>query len=256
LEIQSQKFTKTDIETTIPYLTTPTLITGDFNGWNSLWGSPKSNRRVTIFGDYIHSNNYIILNNGQPTHFSTHNSYTHIDLAFCSPNLKIHCDFKIMDTPQGSHHSPIKMYIFTQENQTFTYTKRFITKRANIRFESLTNPFNKQIPVSTNTNKENINKIILNSACYSIPQTQPPKSQYNVLWWNKNLDDLKVSKNRAWRAFNNAQLRQEIRLSKKEDSCTNIQYFNDSKPDMIWSKIRQFCGIDRATHTFSHIHCI
>jgi len=111
----SQKFTKTDIETTIPYLTTPTLITGDFNGWNSLWGSPKSNRRGRILGDYIHSNNYIILNNGQPTHLSTHNSYTHIDLAFCSPNLKIHCDFKIMDTSQGSDHFPIIINIFAQE---------------------------------------------------------------------------------------------------------------------------------------------
>jgi len=169
----SQKFTKTDTETTIPYLTTPTLITG----WNSLWGSPKSNRRGRILGYYIHSNNYNILNNGQPTHFSTHNLYTHIDLAFCSPNLKIHCDFKIMDTPQGSDHFPITIIIFAQENQLLNYTKRFITKRANWdKFESLTNRFNNQIPVSTNTNKEhsNINKIILNSACHSILQTQPP----------------------------------------------------------------------------------
>jgi len=56
-----QKFTKT--ETTFPYLTTPTLITEDFYDWNTFWGSPRSNRRGRILGDYIHSNNYITLNN-------------------------------------------------------------------------------------------------------------------------------------------------------------------------------------------------
>jgi len=175
-----------------------------------------------------------------------------------------------MDTPQGSDHFPIIINIFAQEKQTFNYTKRFITKRANWnKFESLTNRFNNQIPVSTNTNKEhsNINKIILNSAYHSIPQTQPPKSQNNVPWWNKKLDDLKVSKNRAWRAFNremslsnlihfkktNAQLRREIRLSKKSSiHALTTSISTDSKPDMIWSKIRQFCGIHKSTH----IHCI
>jgi len=60
----------------------------------------------------------------------------------------------------------------------------------------------KQIPVSTNTNTEpsNINKIILNSAYNSILQSQPPKSQYNIPWWNKNLDNLRANENQTWRA--------------------------------------------------------
>lgn len=51
----------------------------------------------------------------------------------------------------------------------------------------------------------------------------------------------------------NAQLRREFRLSKKDSiHALTSSISTDSKPDMIWRKIIQFCGIHRSTH----IHCI
>jgi len=64
-----------------------------------------------------------------------------------------------MDTPQGSDHFSITVNILAQENQTFNYTKGFITKRAHWgKFESLTNRFNYQIPASTNTMTKNFSR--------------------------------------------------------------------------------------------------
>jgi len=57
------------------------------------------------------------------------------------------------------------------------------------KYEALTNNFNISLPIASNTNKEasNINKIILQSAYKSIPQTKAPKHNYNIPCWNINL---------------------------------------------------------------------
>lgn len=43
---------------------------GDFNAWNPLWGSIYTNQSEKIWED------------GFPTHFSTHNTFTYVDLSF------------------------------------------------------------------------------------------------------------------------------------------------------------------------------
>jgi len=87
----------------------------------------------------------------------------------------------------------------------YTRPPRFIMNLADWdKYETLTNYFSTSLPIASNTNKEasNINKIILQSAYKSIPQTKAPKQQYNVPWWNKKLESLKNKKNTAWRTFN------------------------------------------------------
>jgi len=61
---------------------------GDFNGWHPSWDSPTTNKRGKITQRFI--NNYysiILLIDKSTTHFSTHNTYTHIGLTLCSPIL-------------------------------------------------------------------------------------------------------------------------------------------------------------------------
>jgi len=137
------------------------------------------------------------------------------------------------------------------------------------KYETLTNKLNTSLPIASNTNKEasNINKIILQSAYKSIPQTKAPKQQYNVPWWNRKLESLKNKKNTAWRTFNrnmssqnlinfkqiNALYRREIRACKKESiQILTSSISPDTKCETIWNKIRTFCGLHKATS----IHCI
>ena len=83
------------------------IILGDFNAWNPLWGSPKHDSRGKEVESYILSSNAILLNDGSPTHISTHGSLTHIDLTLCSPQLAPLTKWSTLAEAHNSDHIPI-----------------------------------------------------------------------------------------------------------------------------------------------------
>jgi len=89
-----------------------TIITGDFNSWHQSWGSPTNNRKGNIIFKYITESNLLTLNDGSPTHFSTHNSLTHVDLTISTPNLVTHSKWKTDEDLFGSDHFPIHISLF------------------------------------------------------------------------------------------------------------------------------------------------
>ena len=103
----SQSFTLIELINIFQNITTPLLFVGDVNGWSTLWGSPVNNTRGTLVEDAIVLSDLCILNNGQPTHFSTHNTFTHVDISCCSPSLYPICKWSITDDLHHSDHYPI-----------------------------------------------------------------------------------------------------------------------------------------------------
>jgi len=93
---------------------TLSLITGYFNGWHPSWGHPRTNTRGETTQRLIDNKRLILLNNKSPTHFSTLNTYTHIDLTLCSPILAPHAKWKILNDLHGSDHFPIITTLFPQ----------------------------------------------------------------------------------------------------------------------------------------------
>lgn len=65
----------TDLLGQIP---SPRIILGDFNAYNTIWGSPTTNKRGSILEKLIEDNNLAILNTGSPTRFNhiTENAHT------------------------------------------------------------------------------------------------------------------------------------------------------------------------------------
>ena len=49
----------------------------------------------------------MVLNDGALTHFSTHKTFTNVDLSFCSTVLATKCQWKILSDLYGSDHYPI-----------------------------------------------------------------------------------------------------------------------------------------------------
>lgn len=84
----SKKFLSTDLHNVLNQHPIK-LILGDFNSWGTNWCSPANNSRGTTVQSFLDNSNLILLNDKSPTHFSTHNTYTHIDLSFGSPELTI-----------------------------------------------------------------------------------------------------------------------------------------------------------------------
>lgn len=127
-----QNFSERSLKTIINNLTYPFLITGDFNSRSPIWGSVNSNHRGAVIENLILNEDLIVLNNGSPTHFSTHNTFSHIDITFCSSQLAPMCSWKTLSSLYGSDHYPI---LITVEKSLFhtkkNFTPKFKTDRAN-----------------------------------------------------------------------------------------------------------------------------
>jgi len=169
------------LEDTLYNNQTPSLILGDFNGWHPAWGSPKTNSRGKTIQQFIDNTQLILLNDKSPTHFSTHNTYTHIDLLLCSATLAPHAKWEILNDLHGSDHFPIVISLFPP-NKINKFSKPFfILKKptgSNTRL-SHTN-ITKYFPLNVNKEAAQINKIILHSANISIPQTSVNTKPYRV----------------------------------------------------------------------------
>ena len=267
----NKQFCNQNLENVLNINNNSAVICGDFNSWHSIWGSPRSNRRGNILAKFINKSNYVCLNDGSPTHYTTHNSLTHIDLTLCTPNMLIDAEWSTEKDLCGSDHFPIIISLFNTQSANFSSTKpKFQIDLADweIYRENL-DIISDAIPTSSNINKEsaNINKIVLQSAHYSIPQAHPVCRKKSVPWWNPELTVLRKNKLKTWRELfrnmstnnmiaykkANAQFRRKLKDVKRNSL---LQFTSEINPSMstqkVWGTIRRFCGL-KTTH---EIHCI
>ena len=73
-----------------------TIIVGDLNAKNKLWGSPVNDFRGKLINKFVDDNNMVILNNGKGTRLNHNGSLSHLDIAFCSNNLSYKMEFDII----------------------------------------------------------------------------------------------------------------------------------------------------------------
>lgn len=192
-------FSLDQLVNTFGNITTPTIFTGDFNSWNKRWGSSLNNAKGNNLSKFINQSKFILLNDGSPTHFSTHSTFSHIDLTFSSPELAIGSTWYVLPDLHGSDHFPIFITIFPETSTDHVKTHpKFDIKRANWnKYNDRIIFYSKSRPVSSEVNKEaaNIKKIIHQAANESIPLIKNDKSK-NVPWWNIELEKLKKERNR------------------------------------------------------------
>lgn len=250
----------------------PMLITGDFNSWHVNWGSGSNNKRGRILNKYITRSRLIILNDGSPTHFSTHGSFTNVDLTMASASLAMYAEWKTESDLSGSDHYPIITSLFPNsvDGPSPSMRPTFNLKKANwIDFCKLSEKYSDERQISPNINKEaaNLHRIILQSANESIPVHKPKLRGRTVPWWSKTLEQLKTKRNHLWNKFKrnittenelnyrraNALYKREIKLSKSDSINRFTSEINPStSSEKIWTNIRVFCGLKPR----NPIHCI
>ncbi|CAD7004082.1 unnamed protein product [Ceratitis capitata] len=257
----SQNFTSTDILSTLNNISTPLILMGDFNSWSSLWGSTTGNSRGKAVEDALLASNLIILNDGSPTHFSTHQTFTNVDISFCSASIAPKCSWEIYKDLWGSDHFPIITSIDTEfEKDRHKFHPKFITDKADwVRFQYCCDSLSQKNPISQNINQEaaTIKKILRTASHYNIPQTKKRTNKPSVPWWSNNLSSLRLKKQRAWANYKhqqteinlinykkaNAEFRYQLKLAKR--NCFNqlTSSINpNSSPREIWQNIRLFTG--------------
>ena len=125
---RSHEITFNSLNNIIQQLPHPFIIMGDFNSYNTIWGSESTDARGLIVERTVDSNNLNILNNGLPTRIA-YNSESAIDLTIISPVLEPLLQWSVAPTPLDSDHCPIFVNIMGDRPEEEN-TKRLNIKRA------------------------------------------------------------------------------------------------------------------------------
>ena len=84
-----------------------TIILGDCNAKNPLWGSNLNDARGRKIIDFLDNNHLVCLNDGSGTRLNNNGSVSHIDLAICGSNLATSFSFSVAEDSWGSDHFPL-----------------------------------------------------------------------------------------------------------------------------------------------------
>src|SRR6218665_1908950 len=82
------------------------IIVGDLNAHNSMWGCSHTNSRGAIIEDLLIETNMVVLNTGQATHITPNNSTINsvIDLSICTQDMALNSRHIVTNNSLGSDH--------------------------------------------------------------------------------------------------------------------------------------------------------
>jgi len=109
---------------------TSTIIVGDMNARNQLWGAETDDRRGQLIEDAIANHNYVVLNTGQGTRQSTSGSMSHIDVSLASRQLAAKCRWTTLNNTMGSDHIPIVVTTSARPDQELAALPRWKCSKA------------------------------------------------------------------------------------------------------------------------------
>ena len=249
-----------DLINILPESNKPIMVVGDFNAWSPLWGSSSYNKKGKIISQFINDNNFIVLNKDSPTHFSTHRTFTYIDIAFCSPELFTYTSWNIHKDLHGSDHYPIDITLFSNNAKISKKRTTFIIDKADWnKFQSLCTKYIDIDETNNNTSclAARFQKGIIRSANEAMPKSSGNYVRKPICWWNEKLNILNNDKKEKWRNFKrdktlnnlmsykraNALFKRESKISKR---LSFIEYTKDINPNtpvkVLWDKVRALKG--------------
>ena len=184
---------RADLKNIMDQLSDCFCLIGDFNAHSSIWSSTNSNRTGRILEDIIiNSDNLVIMNNGTPTHLSTHNTFTSPDICICTSNLCEKFYWTVSEDFYSCDHAPMSLIPSNTQNNTNLFTP--ITKyrfdeanwmKFNDKLDLLTDFV---IPGDPKLNMESFAKGFIEAAKDEIPVKKHPKKPMRY-WWNIEINE-------------------------------------------------------------------
>ena len=256
-----QAFSYVNLKSIIRNIRLPFILIGDFNSWSPLWGSKVNNERGKLLEDFIICEDLIVLNDGSPTHFSTHRSLTNVDISLCSAVFAPKFTWNISENLHGSDHFPIFISLLSSLRYDKVKPQRkFKTDLANWQsFQNHCEAFCKLSVISVNVNQESarITKCIRAAANIAIPQTKSVYIKAKLHWWNSELNQLRDDKQRLWHDFKRNRSNTNFiaykkanaifKKASKESKHSSLEKLTlnitpNSSPKQIWSDIKMLSG--------------
>ena len=240
---------KLDIEA-LPYISTSSIVCGDFNSRHGSWGYPDSNQNGNLIESWAESFNLLLLfdTKASPSFFSKrHKTWTNPDLTFISANMSSRSQRDVLDLFPRSGHCPI--LVRTNSNLRISTINK---KRWNFRiadwkkFENATNRLTRDLP-DPHGNKTAAHtaftNMLLSAAKASIPRGR--RSNY-IPCWDKDCDSALSSYNSATEEekkdkcdhlFN---ILDEKRRKRWEETVSNVDFTHSSRK--AWQTVNKLTG--------------
>ncbi|MEE9605315.1 MAG: reverse transcriptase domain-containing protein [Candidatus Scalindua sp.] len=250
-----------DVEAYKSFFIKNSIVCGDFNAYNPLWGSDRTDTRGKILEGIITESNHVILNNGQGTHIVNVNKVTPLDLTSVCSNLAINANWEVLDDELGSDHFPISISINSRSVKEIPVEENWNIGKINwARFRPLIESSFQQIDLSTDVDTifEGIIRAITSCVEQSIPQSKGKKRTKNkVSYWNAECENVYKAKTSSKRRAFKSKLLQDFILYKKNKAvCQRVirsrqrQYFRDycstlnrtSNLSKVWKMVKRMSG--------------
>ena len=238
-----------------------TIIMGDFNAKNKLWGSSFNDSRGLCIETFLENKEMVCLNKGEPTHLNYNGSLSHLDLVLSSNNLAFNTECFILDETWGSDHFPLEIRI----NDCSPISNIMVEQKYNLDkanwelFKTLienSSIFDYKIE-NLEKNYDSFLSVILKAREDSIPKRAVSFKHKYTPYWNKECSEAKKNKKEATKnlrknncVFNQYNYKQckkvfknIIRKNKQiywEKICEKINY--KTKSSEIWKKVKNLKG--------------
>jgi len=236
------------------FLADSTIVTGDFNAKNPLWGSPDVNNAGNIIEQLLDKFDYVVANTGQPTYQHHNGTMSHLDLTMVSKDLGAKCSWTVRNNCLGSDHLPTIIAIGEPPNVENCTTTRFKINAADwTEFKQQCKRYVTDDLITDNVEQtgRQLTAAIIRAAEASIPQTRYNRNRRKTKvlpYWN---DDIK----NAVKARNTA--RNKMYRSKKPDDCNNYRRLKGRCQQIIKTTARQhwqdYCGTLQSTTRLSTV---
>ena len=227
-----------DINLISSIFTPKTIIVGDLNSKNTLWGSPTTDQRGTVIENLIDNNNFTILNNGQPTYTHHNGTRSHLDLSIVCHTLATKGDWEVLRDTLGSDHSPTVTYINIQITEEIDDTQKFVLSKADwesfkINSRNLLSADSISDLKSVNDNTDLLTSAITKAAELSIPLVKNSRTKRlkPLPYWNEECRNAIKDRNKA---------RNAMHKNKTLDNCINYRRLKGKAQHVIKSTAREY----------------
>ena len=236
------------------------LILGDFNAHQRIWGSTNCNRCGAALADWVTSNDYILLNTTQPTHYSDAylNIWSLLDLSIASPGLAHKCTTIITSDFLGSDHSILFVNINKNVRCNSMHIPRWSFPRAN--WPAFSAQCELQLGSSLvndiDKSADNITETLILAATNTIPKTKPFNKPF-APWWNKQCSAAVKARKHVFKCmqlcttpenvitfkrtrYNFKRTIFEAKTNYWQSYCSSLDC--NSKLGQVWKPIKSFTG--------------
>ena len=201
-----------------------TIITGDVNAKNTLWGAPKNDARGRHIENLIEDNNLVTLNTGRGTRLNNDGSYSHLDICATSSQLSLKGSWSIIDDDEwGSDHLPTKIEIGLSPIQEEPEIKKYKLKKADwkkykeICKEEITH---ETIQATDKDAYDKIAELIKSAADRAIPNGTRRRHKKMLPYWNEHCKEAIRLKRKAKRRMMQTRSMEDCMEFRKTKSAT------------------------------------